>query len=299
MKTTGHQTFNVIPGQGVPAAASNDRSIGVMLIDAGKINAEDTERVLRYSRERSMLFGDAAIALRLVTENDIQQVLARQFDYAYLQPGQSNVSPEVIAAWSPFSPQVEGLRALRSQLLLRWFTGSPDQKMLAVVSAARGDGRTHVAANLAVVFSQMGERTLLVDADLRNPRQHELFSVGNGAGVSTMLAQRTGLESIHRVPGFVDLSVLAAGPTPPNPSELLGRSAFGALCESLAAQYDVVVVDSPAAILGSDFQLVSNRAKGALVVARKNHTPMDVCRALAEEARAAGATVVGSVLNEY
>jgi len=298
MKTTGFQTSNVIPGPGVPGAP-NDRSIGVMLIDAGKITPEDAERVLRYSRERSMRFGDAAIALRLVTENDIQQVLARQFDYAYLQPGQSDVSKEVVAAWVPFSPQVEALRALRSQLLLRWFTGVKEQKIIAVVSAARGDGRTHVAANLAVVFSQMGERTLLVDADLRNPRQHELFSIGNAAGVSTLLAQRTGPESIQRVPGFVDLSVLASGPTPPNPSELLGRSSFGTLCETLASQYDVVIIDTPAARLGSDFQLVANRTKGTLVVARKNHTHMEVCRSLAEEVHAAGATVVGSVLNEY
>jgi protein-tyrosine kinase len=298
MKTTGFQTSNVIPGPGVPGA-SNDRSIGVMLIDAGKINPEDAERVLRYSRERSMRFGDAAIALNLVTETDIQQVLARQFDYSYLQPGQSDVSKEVIAAWAPFSPQVEALRALRSQLLLRWFTGANDQKILTVVSPARGDGRTHVAANLAVVFSQMGERTLLVDADLRNPRQHDLFSIENAAGVSTLLVQRTGPESIQRVPGFVDLSVLASGPTPPNPSELLGRSSFGTLCETLAAQYDVVIVDTPAARLGSDFQLVANRAKGALVVARRNYTHTEVCRSLAEEVRAAGATVVGSVLNDY
>lgn len=298
MMTTGHQTSNVIPVPGVPGV-SNDRSIGAMLIDAGKINPEDAERALRYARERSMRFGDAAIALRLVTETDIQQVLARQFDYAYLQPGQSDVSAEVIAAWVPFSPQVESLRALRSQLLLRWFTGESNRKTLTVISAARGDGRTHVAANLAVVFSQMGERTLLVDADLRNPRQHELFSVGNSAGVSTMLAQRTGPESIQRVPGFVDLSILAAGPTPPNPSELLGRAAFGVLCDALGAQYDVVIVDTPAARLGSDYQLIANRAKGALIVARKNYTQMDVCRSLAEETRAAGATVVGSVLNDY
>jgi protein-tyrosine kinase len=298
MRTTGQPTSNVIPGPGAPTG-SDDRAIGAILIDSGKITAEDAERVLRYSREHAIRFGDAAIALRLVTDNDIQQVLARQFDYAYLQPGQSDVSAEVVAAWAPFSPQVEALRALRSQLLLRWFTGEKDHKILTVISAARGDGRTHVAANLAVVFSQMGERTLIVDADLRNPRQHELFSIGNASGVSTLLAQRTCPESIQRVPGFVDLSVLPSGPIPPNPSELLGRTAFGMLCDTLAAQYDVVIVDTSAAALGSDYQLVANRAKGAAVVARKNHTPMDVCRSLADETRAAGAAVVGSVLNDY
>ncbi|MFO1320290.1 MAG: chain length determinant protein tyrosine kinase EpsG [Burkholderiales bacterium] len=291
------QPGNVIPGPGV-APVTPDRSIGAMLIDAGKISAEDAERILRHAKEKSLRFGDAAMSLRLATETDIQQVLARQFDYPYLLPGQSDVSPEVVAAWTPFNQQVEALRALRSQLLLRWFTGAPAQRSLAVVSPDRGDGRTHLAANLAVVFSQMGERTLLVDADLRGARQHELFGVKNSVGLSTVLAERARSEAIQRVPGFVDLSILPAGPTPPNPLELLGRGTFGDLIQQSVTQFDVVIIDTPAAAFGSDYQLVAQQAKGALAVARLNRTPLDACKVLAEEIRAAGAAVVGGVVNE-
>jgi chain length determinant protein tyrosine kinase EpsG len=242
-------------------------------------------------------FGDAAIALKLVSADDIQQVLARQFDYPYLSPGDSTVSPEVIAAWSPFSKQVEALRALRSQLLLRWFT--EERRSLAIVSPGRGEGRSHLAANLAVVFSQMGERTLLIDADLRNPRQHALFGLSNATGLSTILADRATLEVIQRIPAFVDLSVLTAGAVPPNPLELLGRDGFGRIMEECASRFDVIVLDTPAAAHGSDFQLLAQKTQGALLLARRNSTRMEACTALSEEIVAAQAAVAGAVLNDY
>ncbi len=273
--------------------------MGVMLIDAGRIRPEDAERILRHAKERSLRFGDAAISLGLVKSEDIQQALASQFDYPYLRSGDSRVSRDVIAAWAPFSSQVEALRALRSQLLLRWFTGEPKRKSLAIVSAARGDGRSHIAANLAVVFSQLGERTLLMDADMRSARQHELFGVSNSVGLSTVLAERGGLEAIQRVPAFMDLSVLPAGPTPPNPLELLGRGTFSNLMEDVGSRFDVVIIDTPPAAQGSDFQLVLSKGSGALLVARRNRTGVNECGALVDAVTAASATLVGSVLNDY
>lgn len=277
----------------------SDRSIGALLIDSGKIAPEDAERVLRYAKEKSMRFGDAAVALRVAKESDIQEVLARQFDYPYLGSGESRVSHEVIAAWKPFSAQVEALRALRSQLLLRWFSGDSGQRTLAISSSRRGDGRTHLAANLAVVFSQMGESTLLIDADLRNGRQHELFGLNNSLGLSSVLAERAGLECVQRVAGFVDLSVLAAGPTPPNPLELLGRDSFGERVSQLCAQYDVIILDTTAASLGSDCLLVGQQSKGNLLIARRHRSAIDDCGALADELRAAGSSIVGGVINDF
>lgn len=289
----------VVRGPGAPNPVSADRSIGAMLIDAGKITPEESERILRHSRERSMRFGDAAIELRIVQDEDIRQVLARQFDYPYLMPGQSNVSTEVVAAWQPFGPQVEAMRALRSQLLLRWFTDDSSRRTLSVLSPRRGEGKTHLAANLAVVFSQMGERTLLVDADLRNPRQHELFALDNAKGLSTMLAERSGMEGVQRIGAFVDLSVLPSGPTPPNPLELLGRSAFGDLISEFARQYDVIILDTPAAEFGSDYQLIVAKTWGGLIVARKGRSKVVDCRNVVEGVAATNAVVVGSVINEY
>lgn len=298
MNNPTQRVASMVPAPSMLQAAE-ERSIGALLVDAGKIRPEDAERILSYAKERSIRFGDAAVALRLATENDIQLVLARQFAYPYLVPGQSNVMPEVIAAWTPFNPQVESLRALRSQLLLRWFVGDASQRSLAIVGANRGDGRSHMAANLAVVFSQMGERTLLIDADLRHPRQHEMFGLPNSVGLSSVLAERAGVNAIQRVPGFVDLSVLASGPTPPNPSELLGRSAFTEVLADLEKSFDIIIIDTPAAVLGSDYQLIAQRAKAALVIARKNRTSMDDCADIGNALRAAGSVVVGGVLNEF
>ena len=269
-----------------------------MLVDAGKLSPEDGERILRYAKDKSLRFGDAAVALKLVSQEDIAQVLARQFDYPYLVPGQSNVLPEVVAAWAPFSPQMEALRALRSQLLLRWFSSDDDHRSLAVVSPGRGEGRSHLAANLAVVFSQMGEKTLLIDADLRSPRQHALFGLDNTSGLSAVLADRADLNVIARIPAFVDLSVLMAGAVPPNPLELLGRAAFGDVMTACAETFDVIVVDTPAAELGADGQIVASQCHGALMVARRNRTSVEDCRELSEAIKASGAAIVGGVLND-
>lgn len=295
--TPSIESARIIPGPGSYLGAP-DRSIGAMLMDAGKLSSEDGERILRYAKEKRMRFGDAAVALKLVSQDDIAQVLARQFDYPYLVPGQSNVSPEVVAAWAPFSQQMEALRALRSQLMLRWFSAEEDHKSLAVVSPGKAEGRSHLAANLAVVFSQMGEKTLLIDADLRNPRQHELFGLENITGLSAVLADRADLNVISRIPAFVDLSVLTAGAVPPNPLELLGRDAFEDMMQACAETFDVIIVDTPPADQGADGQIVASRCHGALMVARRNRTSLVQCQELSEAIKASGAALVGGVLND-
>lgn len=290
-----HESAKIVPGPG--AISAGDRSIGALLIDSGKLRPEDIERVLRYAKDKNMRFGDAAIALKLVSSDDIQRVLARQFDYPYLVPGESSVSAEVLAAWVPFSRQVESLRALRGQLLLRWFVGESKQKTLAVLSAERKEGRSHIVANLAVVFSQMGERTLLVDADMRNPRQHQLFGLSSTLGLSTLLSERSGLECIQRLPAFSDLSILTAGPTPPNPSELVAKQSFATLLAQLSDVFDVILIDTPAAVTGVDAQTIAARARGALFVVRKDSTRVTDLDQLADSLLSVNTTIVGTVLN--
>jgi len=277
-----------------------DRSIGALLIDAGKLKLEDAEAIIRLQRERGMRFGEAAVTLNLVTQADIQQALSRQFDYPYLQAGESSVSKEIVAAYQPFSPQVEALRALRTQLKLRWFgTANIEQKSLSVVGAEEGVGRSYLAANLAVVFSQLGEHTLLIDADMRHPRQHQLFGIENRVGLSAILSNRGGPEVIQRVPALVDLSVLPAGASPPNPQELLSRPLFSSLLEELVGEYDVIIVDTPAASRYADVQTISVKTGAALLIARKNYTRLRQVELLTESLRYATVNVVGAVLNDY
>lgn len=280
------------------SAAREPTSIGRILLELGKLTPEDVERVLRLQKERGIRFGDAAQRLGLITEADIQQVLARQFDYPCLQPGQGKYPAELVAAYQPFSAQVEILRAVRSQLMLRWFAAG--RKTLAVASINSGEGASLFTANLAVVFSQLGERTLLVDANLRRPRQHEIFNLGNKQGLSDVLAGRAAaMDVISRVESFVDLSVLPAGTLPPNPQELLSRASFGELNESLVSQFDVVLSDTAAFSTGADTLAIAARAGGVLLVAHKNNTRMADISATSEQLGRIGAEVVGSVLVDF
>ena len=281
------------------AGKSGAGSIGSLLIDAGKLRPEDAEAVLRLAREKKLRFGDAAIELGLITQEDIDFALSRQFDYPYLIPGESKVSEEVVAAYDPFSAQVESLRALRAQIMLRWFDDRPARNALAIVSASRREGRSFITANLGVVFSQLGERTLIVDADMRHARQHELFGLDNRAGLSAVLSGRAGLEVVQRVPGLVGLSVLPAGVLPPNPGELLARPGFAQLLEQLAAHFDVVLLDSPPAAETADAQTLAVRAGAALVVVRKNSSRTWRVRGISDSVAKAKATIVGAVLNDF
>jgi chain length determinant protein tyrosine kinase EpsG len=280
-----------------PLVRGADSSIGGLLLESGKITPENAERVLRMQKELGIRFGEAALRLGLITEADIEQVLARQFDYPYLQPGAGKYPQELVAAYQPFSHQVETLRAVRSQLMLRWFARG--SKSLVVLGMEPGDGASLFAANLAVVFSQLGEHTLLVDANLRAPRQHEIFDLKTRQGLSDVLAGRAELDIIAKVESFVALSVLAAGTLPPNPQELLSRTSFVTLNKQLESRYDVVLYDVPAYATGSDALAVAARAGGVLLVARKNKTPMADVAAMTEQMTHSGAQVVGSVMVDF
>ena len=280
-----------------PQPRGADSSIGGLLLESGKITPENAERVLRMQKELGIRFGEAAQRLGLITEADIQQVLARQFDYPYLQPGAGKYPQELVAAYQPFSSQVETLRAVRSQLMLRWFARG--SKSLVVLGMEPGDGASLFTANLAVVFSQLGEHTLLVDANLRKPRQHEIFDLKTRQGLSDVLAGRAELDVVAKVESFVALSVLAAGTLPPNPQELLSRSSFVTLNKQLESRYDAVLYDVPAYTTGSDAIAVAARAGGVLLVARKNKTPMADVAAMSEQMTQSGAQVVGSVMVDF
>ncbi|MBA2723598.1 MAG: chain length determinant protein tyrosine kinase EpsG [Methylibium sp.] len=283
----------------VPTLPRANRTIGAILMDAGLLSAEDAEQILRLQRQNNLRFGEAAIRLGLLTEADIQYALARQFDYAYLRMSEHKaVSEEVIAAYQPFSATVERLRAVRSQLMLRWFDKAEHRQTMAIVGPARNDGRSYLAANLAVVFAQLGERTLLIDADMRQPRQHELFMLQNKVGLSTLLAHRSREEAIVRITDLVGLSVLPAGPVPPNPSELLNRPAFDELISHVRSSYDVVLIDTPSLSSGEDAAMIAVRTGAVLAVARTKQTRVAAFDDMVVGLTNAGVAVVGTVLND-
>lgn len=290
---------NELAREGLALPARQAQPIGSILLAAGKLKREDLERIVAYQTKHRVRFGEAAVRLRLVNARDLQLALSEQFDYPVLAPKTTSLSRELVAAFDPQSRTAEALRALRTQLMLRCVDADPPRRSFAVASAGRREGRSFLVANLAVVFSQLGERTLVIDADLRGPRQHRLFDVPNESGLSTVLAGHVRGEVVCAVPGFLSLSVLPAGATPPNPQELLGRGRFRALLREAAPDFDVVLIDTPPATAGSDGQLIAARADGAILLARGDHTRLDSLRQLAEQLRAVDTPILASILNDY
>jgi chain length determinant protein tyrosine kinase EpsG len=271
--------------------------MGAILIDAGRISPAEAERILQYQQQAGVRFGEAGVELGLLTQADVLYALSLQFDYPFIQPGGSSpISAEVVVAYKPFSVEGEQLRALRSQLHLQLLNASSHNTALAIVSGGHGEGRSHLVANLAVTFAQLGQRTLLIDGDMRRPRQHALFKVENQTGLSSLLAGRMQDQVVTFVHGIPGLAVLPAGPTPPNPAELLSRPTLSRIMAQSTSSFDVVLVDTPAVESGADAALIA-RAVGAVLVVARNHLTRvrafnDVAASLAD----INVQIVGSVL---
>lgn len=299
MKTTMERS-NVISVSGGTVVPRHERSIGTILIHADRLTFESAEKISQLQHGQGIRFGDAGLQLGLLKAADIELALARQFDCPYLVPGESEVDQRVVAAYAPFSQCATAISALRGQLMQRWLDTTAECKALAIVSADRHEGRSFIAANLAVSFSQLGKRTLLIDADMRNSVQHILFGVDNRSGLSAILSGRAVADAvIHRIPGLLGLSLLPAGVQPPNPLELLGRPLFPKLLADRAFDFDVIIVDSPSTAQFTDAPCIAARAGAALLVARKGTTRIARAHGTAEAVNHAGALVVGSVLNDF
>lgn len=283
-----------------PNPSQRERSIGAIIAETRHLTAEQVESVLAYQKKHAVRFGEAAVATGLASADDVIFALAQQYHYPVSLEEQKQLSAELVALNRPFSQQGEAFRDLRSQIIMRVDPGSEvARRPLAVVSADIGDGKTFVAANLAVALAQLGGRTLLVDADMRSPRLHEVFGLKNSAGLSNILSGRTEGQVIQQVAGVQNLFVLPVGPTPPNPVELVERPAFGLLINELVSKFDHVVVDTPAAAYGSDAAVVAARCGSVLVVARRNESRIKAVGQLTQALEHSRAKVLGVLYNEH
>lgn len=296
--STNAFSFGAVP------TSEDVRSIGDIIRDTRNLSAEQVGKILEYQRSHGVKFGEAAIALGFATPDDVLHALAQQFNYATGSAGQESVNPELVVLNQPFSQQAEAFRAMRAQIMLRTNPEGNDnapraRRALAVVSPRSGDGKTYFCANLAVSLAQLGRRTLVVDADLRGPRLHEVFGVENKTGLSSLLAGRRGDSVIKAVKGVSNLFVLPVGISPPNPLELIEGPAFGLLLQELLTKFDHVVVDTPPAEHGADGIVAAARCGVALVVARKDQARVADLQELVEALSASTAKVAGVVMNEF
>jgi protein-tyrosine kinase len=210
---------------------------------------------------------------------NVAQITARaaQRTTPHVASSASALHSTLVAALDPTGARAEAFRELRSQLILRWFG---EHRTLAVIGAHADDDADTVAANLSIGMAQLGEPTLLIDANLRAPRQHELFGLKSAVGLCDLLRNRdVHDQAIQPVQAVDHLHVLCAGPTPSNPQELVSRTPFIYLMKTLPERFRAVIVATPPALAFADAQVIAARAQGCLLVTRRHRTRLaDVAR---------------------
>jgi chain length determinant protein tyrosine kinase EpsG len=280
-----------------PAPLRHQR-MGDILVEAGRLAPEDVDRILALQPGSGKRFGQLGQELGLLSAEDVRFALSVQFDFPYLSPD-SLLSPELVMAHQPESAVAEQWRGLRSQLALRGLANSGVPHRLALLSPDRREGRSVAAANLAIAWAQLGHRTLLIDADLRQPRQHLLFNLGHAAGLSDGLAGRGLAEGLIKpISGLRGLSVLPAGTPVPNPQELLARPQMTQLLQALDEQHDLLVFDAPATSQCSDGLHVAAHCGAAVLLARRDVSSLPRLLQLSQGLRDLGVRVLGTVLRE-
>lgn len=274
----------------------NHQTIGTLLLESGKLQPEDADKILNEQVKSGMRFGDAAIKLGLLKKTDIDEALSKQFNFSYTNLLETGADPLVVSAYKPFSSSAEQIRTLRGQLGVRWFN---EHKSIVVVSPKPKTGTSIISANLAVAFAQLGKKTLLIDANMRQPSIHQLFNIENKRGLSDILVSRADQNVIRAYQSLNNLSILTSGPTPPNPVELLGTDDLEKLISHIETTYDVIIFDSPAATEHCDAQMLLSKIKGGLLVTKRNKTTMQSIEQIQKEFTINNALIVGSVINEF
>ena len=191
---------------------------------------------------------------------------------------------------------MEAYKMIRTNLLFSLST--QESRAMVFSSAEPSAGKSTLSANLAIVMAQTGARVVLVDADMRKPSQHRNFQLSRNMGLSKILGGlATAEECIHKnVKPNVD--VILSGPTPPNPSELLGSARMKKLVEELSAQYDYVFIDMPPLCVVADALVVAPMVAGVVLVARHNQTMYEEFAEALEKVESSNASLLGVVLTD-
>jgi capsular exopolysaccharide synthesis family protein len=202
----------------------------------------------------------------------------------------------LITELNPKSPISEGYRMLRTNI--EFSTINKKLQIIMVTSSKPSEGKSTTCANMAVAFAQANKKVLLIDADLRKPSQHHIFGKSNRSGLTTALFNQMKLEDIIQFTGTENLSIIQAGPTPPNPSELLSSEQMADLLKTARERYDVIIIDTPPIMSVTDAQIVATQSDGVVLVIDSGKVKKEVAlkaKALLEHVKA---RLIGVVLNK-
>ncbi len=195
---------------------------------------------------------------------------------------------------NPKSPVAEAFRVLRANI--QFAAVDKPLKSLALTSAGPAEGKSTIVANLGVALAQSGARVILVDGDLRRPTLHKFFRLARGAGLSSVLLGRAPLEEALQETGIDGLLLLASGPVPPNPSEMLASEALTNLLADLESRADYVLIDSPPAVAVADASILAAKVDGVLLAVQLGRVAKPMAIRAKEQLAAARANLLGMVL---
>jgi receptor protein-tyrosine kinase len=253
------------------------------------ITHEDAARALAWARSRvaatDLGIVEAALRRRSLTYSDTKQPVI------HVKP-----SAQLSLAHDQGSERSEQIRSLRTALLL--LDDTARRPPLALLSPCAGEGRSQLAAELAIAFSQLGRKTLLVDADLRRPRQQLLFSADNDRGLAQVLSSGE-TTAPYGVEGLPDLFLLTSGQRVPNPLEVLSDGRFERMLKLWRFDYDFIVIDTPPVSEYADGLLIASLATRVLALSRADFTQHSSMQDMLRRLAATQCRILGAVINHF
>jgi len=296
-----------------------DTELDDVLIAHCNLSAKDIDHITETMHARRQSFSEAALHLNLVTRENIDDVSrfvrghsrgshagvietairnAKSGSTALtVRQGIAKRSSELLHTLDADSERGEKIRALRTDLMLL-NESAQRGNVFALMGAGRAEGRSQLCAELAIAFAQLGRRTLLIDADLRHPRQHVLFTADSQWGLAETLTLGEP-PYVHVVDGLPELAVLTSGRTPPNPLELLAHQRFDRLLMELRRQYDFIIIDTPAVSLYADALQIATVARRVVVVSRSAATTFNGLKDMLRRLAMTDSKILGAVINKF
>lgn len=297
-----------------------DQDVSEALVLLHGLSDDALENIHELTRSLHLRFADAALRAGQITQDQldeafdwirhramkqkvgiVEEVLRRtgnqRRDLVVWEGPKLKPSDQLIVAHDLQHAHSESIRGLCSELLLR--TRNQGGAIISVLSPCAGEGRSQLAAEIAIGFAQLGRRTLLVDADMRHPRQHILFGVENIHGLANGLLDATTKLQVHGIEGLPQMALLTSGTSPSNPLELLTGIRFEQLTFEWRRSFEYVIVDTPPAADSSDAIAVASVAANVLLLSRANVTPFSALKEVARKLETTHARTLGAVIGNF
>lgn len=297
-----------------------DQDVQAALVLLFSLSSDAVVSINESMRSLNLRFADAAVHTGLITPQQLDEALEwiqrkgaqegggiveevlrrntqRRRDLVVWEGPQLNPTAQLIVAHDPSHPRAESIRSLTTELLMR--TRNQGGGLMALVSPCAAEGRSQLAAELAIAFAQLGRRTLLVDADLRHPTQHILFGAENDTGLAQALVDGGGAVQLYGVAGLPQMKLMTSGVLPPNPLELLSGIRFEQLATEWRRNFEFVILDTPPASKSSDAIAVASVVGNVLVLSRADVTPFTALKEMARKLETTHARTLGAVIGRF